>query len=182
MFVKEGDRVMLIEVEETQLRPYIGTDWHVERVQDEYHPASAIISRENLRATVYIRNLEVMPPESSPFKYDEKVKIQKGFFRSPGIRYRCNRDIIGSIGNIRGYDTRSGYYQVRCQHGKGWYPLHCLLPISFRGAHFYYPNDWVKYKNQTKVVTNIKSTKFSFGQLLLIDGLWVPSTDVEAIP
>lgn len=181
MFVTEGDRVVLVSIDEPQLRPYIDTEWDVEQLQDAYHPASAIISRENLKATVYIRNLEVVPPECSPFKHGEKVKIQRGFFKSPGVRWRCNRDIVGMIGHVRGYDTRSGFYHIRCQQGRGWFPLHCLLPVSFSGAHFYYPNDWVKYKGQKKIVANIKSTKFGFGQLLLVDGLWVPSTDVEVV-
>ena len=182
MFVTKGDCVILAETDQTQLTDYVGKDWKVEAVMDQYHPASAIISRDNLRATVYIRNLEVKPPPSSPFKHNEKVRVERAYLKVAGIPYRCNPDLVGMIGHIRGYDTRSGYYHIRCQSGRGWFPINCLLPLEFKGSRFYYPHEKVRYKNQEKIVSNIKSSKFSYGQLLMIDGLWVPSTDVEPIP
>lgn len=182
MFVTKEDIVILAETDQVQLKDYVGKEWKVEAVMDAYHPASAIISKDNLRATVHIRNLEVKPPESSPFKHNEKVRIQKDYSRVPGIPYRCNTDLVGLIGFIRGYDTRSGFYHVRCQGGRGWFPIQSLLPMDFKGERFFYPHESVKYKGMIKIISNVKPSRFSFGQLLLIDGIWIPSTDVEPNP
>ena len=60
-----------------------------------------------------------------------------------------------------------------------WLPY--LLPLDYKGERFFYPLEEVTYKDKTCIVSKIKKSKFKWGQLLFIDGEWVPSTDVEPL-
>jgi len=184
MFVKEGDEVILISTEEPHLRHYIGLKWKVKTVMISYHPASAIIIRNNLQASCYLRQLEVVPPESSPFNYDDLVTIKKN---PPEIywsvsKYHHHNKLLGKTGRINGYDSRNEFLHVKCTTGdSGWFPPQYLLPLEYRGERFFYPLEDVKYKGGTHTISKIKKSKFNWGQLLFIEGEWVPSTDVEPL-
>jgi len=185
MFVADGDRVILINTEEPNLKEYIGTEWEVKSVLYAYHPASAIIKRENLEASCYIKYLEVVPPPTCPFRHGELVSIRnvpKKLKKRLGALYPAPAVLIGKTGRIHGYDLRSDCLLVKCLSGEAaWFPPCSLIPLNFKGEKFYYPYEKIKYKNKIKLITQIKKSKFNWGQLLLIDGEWVPSTDVEAI-
>ena len=183
MFVKEGDEVILIDTEEPNLRHYIGLKWKVKTVIFAYTPASAIITRNNLQASCFIRQLEVVPPESSPFNYNDLVSIKKdppkSFWTS---NYPCHNELLGKTGHIKGYDSRNEFLLVRCNMGgSGWFPPQYLLPLDYKGERFFYPLEDVKYKDEICTISKIKKSKFKWGQLLFIDGEWVPSTDVEPL-
>jgi hypothetical protein len=56
-----------------------------------------------------------------------------------------------------------------------------LIPLDYRGERFFYPLEAVLYKDQEKIITKVKQTKFKWGQLLLIDGEWIHASDVKPI-
>lgn len=179
MYLEKGNNVILVETDQPQLRSYLGHQWKVESVMLDYHPASAIISRGNMEASTFVRFLEVIPPEDSPFRHEEAVQISKPFVKINA--YSCRKNLIGNVGKIRGYDSRNNFYYVRCENGEsGWFPIQSLIPLDYKGERFYYPFEIVIFKNEEKTVTKIKQTKFNWGQLLLIDGEWVHSSDVKA--
>ena len=180
MYLEKGDKVILIDTDQPQLRAYLGLQWEVESVMMEYHPASAIIFRKNMQASTFIKYLEVIPPKDSPFQYDEPIKITKSYVRSNA--YSCNLSLLGKIGKVKGYDSRSNFYFVRCENGEvGWFPIQSLIPLDYKGERFFYPFEKVLFKNSEKTITKIKQTKFKWGQLLLIDGEWIHSSDVEPL-
>jgi hypothetical protein len=180
MYIETGDEVILAQTDQPQLRSYIGQQWTVESVMFDYHPASAIISKGNLQASVYIKNLETVPPHTSPFLHNEAVEIRKPYTKVNA--YPCKKDLIGKIGHIRGYDSRNTFYFVRCTTGEsGWFPIHSLVPLNYKGDRFYYPFEKVIHKGEEKIINQVKQTKFKWGQLLLIEGEWVNSSDVEPI-
>jgi len=178
MIVVEGATVNLIGTEQRHLKPYVNTRWTVKSLIFGSHPASAIIVRDNLEASVYIRYLEVIPPKDSPFDYEDHVKIKKSFYHTDV--YPCKAYLVGKIGRIRSYDHRNRFYWIKCETGgQGWFPAECLIPLGFKGERFFYPMEIVIYKNEKCIVTEVQRTKFKWGQLLLLNGTWVPSTDVK---
>jgi hypothetical protein len=180
MFAQKDDKVILISTEQPQLKKYVGSEWLVRAVIHEYHPASAIIVKDNLQASVYLKNLEVIPPEESPFEHNEAVKIIKTYQKTSV--YTCKPHLVNEAGHIKGFDSRNQYYFIRCLNGEiGWFPATCLAPLDYRGERFFYPGDTVRYKNKNCVINKVKKSKFKWGQLLFINGSWVPSTDVKAI-
>lgn len=185
MYIKEGDEVILINTEEPNLRHYIGLKWKVKTIIYACLPASAIITRNNLQASCFIRQLEVVPPESSPFNYDDLVSIKKTPDKKitwTGSHYPCHDDLLGKIGKIKGYDSRNEFLLVRCTSGgSGWFSPQCLIPLDYKGERFFYPQEEVTYKDKTHTISKIKKSKFKWGQLLFIEGEWVPSTDVEPL-
>jgi len=180
MFVSKGDNVILIETDQPQLRNYIGTQWKVEAVMLSYHPASAIISSGNLQASIFIRYLEVIPPADSPFEYKDLIKIKEPYEKVNA--YTCKKELLGKIGKIRGYDSRNTFYFIHCNTGEcGWFPIQSLVPLSYKGERFYYPLEKIRFKDKVCIINKIKQSIFKYGQLLLIDGEWIHSTDVEPI-
>ena len=180
MYLEKGNNVILVETDQPQLRSYLGHQWKVESVMMDYHPASAIISRGNLQASTFVKYLEVMPPVDSPFKHEGSVQIVKSYTKINA--YSCRQGLIGNVGKVKGYDSRSNFYFVRCENGEvGWFPIQSLIPLDYKGERFFYPFEKVLFKSSEKTITKIKQTKFKWGQLLLIDGDWVHSSDVEAI-
>lgn len=180
MYAEKGCEVILASTDENLLLPYIGTKWEVVAVMDIYHPATAILKRGNLQISVLLRDLEVVPPSHSPFKHNDKVKIISDFKKELNIPHYCNSSLINKVGHIRGFDLRNQYYKVVTNGGTGWFPLHSLVPMDFKGDKFYYPHDTVVYKGEKQMISQIRPTKFNHGQLLLISGEWVPSSHVEA--
>jgi len=184
MFIKEGDEVILVNTDEPNLRHYIGLKWKVKTVIFACSPASAIITRNNLQASCYVRQLEVVPPESSPFNYDDLVSIKKTpsklYWNSSN--YSCHNELLGKVGKIKGYDSRNEFLLVRCTTGdSGWFPPQYLLPLDYKGERFFYPLEEVKYRGSNHIISKIKKSKFKWGQLLFIDGEWIPSTDVQPL-
>jgi len=185
MFIKEGDTVILVATEEPNLRHYIGLEWKVRAVIFTYHPASAIIVRDNLQASCYIKQLEVVPPDHCPFGHNELVSIKKEIPKASSwaAPYHFHTELLGKVGHVRGYDSRNEYLLIRATSGgAGWFPVQALLPLDYKGERFFYPLETVLYKNKEHVISRIKKSRFKWGQLLLIDGEWVPSTDVEPLP
>lgn len=180
MYITKGDEVILTHTDQPQLRPYIGTKWRVEATIFNIIPASAMIIRNNLQASAFIKHLEVAPPSDSPFKHGDQVKITSNFEKISS--YSCNKKLLGKVGKIRGYDSRNTFYYVVCNTGEsGWFPIHSLLPLNFKGERFYYPYETVKYKGKPKLINKIQQSKFSWGQILLIEGEWIHASDVEPI-
>jgi hypothetical protein len=180
MYVDKGDEVILTETDQPQLRAYIGKKWRVEATMLNYHPSSAMISRGNLQASAFLKHLEVVPPEDSPFHHDETVKIRDHYDKVNA--YSCNKKLIGKIGRVRGYDSRNSFYFVRCTTGEaGWFPVHSLIPLNFKGDRFYYPFEKVLFKGKEKIINQIKQSKFKWGQILMIDGEWIHASDVEPL-
>ncbi len=180
MYVSKGDEVILIQTEQPQLTPYVGKKWKVEATMFSYHPASAMISRGNLQASAFIKHLEVVPPPDSPFQHNELVKIRATFEKIGS--YSCNKTLIGKVGNIRGYDSRNCCYFISCNTNEaGWFPLHSLIPLNYKGDRFYYPFEKVKYKGKEKVINQVKQSRFKWGQILNIDGEWIHASDVEPL-
>ena len=180
MFVEKGDEVILTDTDQPQLRSYIGKKWRVEATMFNYSPASAMLSRGNLQASAFIKHLEVVPPPDSPFQHNEIVKINEVY--SKVNTYSCKKELLGKIGHVRGYDSRNCFYFVRCTTGEsGWFPIQSLLPLNFKGDHFYYPYEKVIYKGNEKIINQIKQSKFKWGQLLMIDGEWIHASDVKPI-
>lgn len=181
MYVEKGCAVILASTDQTTLSQFIGTQWEVLSVLEAYHPACAIIKRNNIQISASLRDLEVIPPATSPLRHNELVKIQKEFIKNPNAPHYCNTSLLGKIGHIRGYDLRNDYYKVITSTGSGWFPIECLVPTSFKGETFYYPMQIVSYKKEKCTVMQVKTTRFNHGQLLLIDGVWVPSSHVEKV-
>jgi len=180
MIVEKGDTVVLIETDQLRLEPYIGSKWTVQAIVDNGFPVSAIITRDDLQATVAIKNLEVVPPPGSAFDHGEAVKIDKPYSKTN--HRTCNKALVGKVGRVKNYDSKINYYFIKCLDGEsGWFPTSSLIPIDFKGDKFYYPLQQVKYKDKEVFVHQVKRTKFNFGQLLLINGQWVPSTEVEPL-
>ena len=181
MYVNVGDRVILIEADSPELKRFIGSKGVVISAQYTYHPALAhVLFKPNFRCDVYVSYLEVIPPEESPFTYEEKVRVISEFNDKGKTRlHKCNRELVGRVGQIRGYDKRSENYLIKCpDNDKGWFPANCLVPISYKGSRFYYPAEAVKFKGLSRVIDQVKRTKNNYGQLLLIDGDWIPASDV----
>ncbi|MHA1974474.1 MAG: hypothetical protein ACTSW1_15860, partial [Candidatus Hodarchaeales archaeon] len=154
MYLEKGNNVILMETDQPQLRSYLGHEWKVESVMMDYHPASAIISRGNLQASAFIRFLEVIPPDDSPFKHDEAVQIANSYTKINA--YSCRKNLVGSVGKIRGYDSRNSFYYIRCENGEsGWFPIHSLVPLNYKGERFYYPFEKVLFKDNKKIINKI---------------------------
>ena len=179
--VEKGDIVILTETDQTKLQPHVGSKWVVQAILGHTYPSSAVISRDDMQANVYIKNLEVVPPPGSTFEHGELVKIIRTY---PKTNHRtCDKTLIGKVGKIRGYDSRIEFYLVRCPGGEfGWFPQISLVPINFKGEHFYYPLQQVTYGDSTVTISLTKRTRFNYGQLLEIDGQWIPSTEVTPLP
>jgi hypothetical protein len=180
MFVRQGDTVILARTDQPLLKDYLNTRWEIKAVMLDYHPASAIITKDDIQASTFVRNLEVVPPADAVFEHNESVKIIKCYDKY--THYTCRSELVGKIGRIRSYDSRNEFFNVYCSTGDaGWFPGHCLCPLDYKGERFYYPLESVLYKNKISTITKIKKSKFKWGQVLLINGCWVPSTDVEPI-
>jgi len=182
MFITAGDKVVLTDADQPELQQFIGVTGHVQAVHYTYHPATArVLFPPNFRCDVYVRYLEVIPPDDSPFSYREKVKIAKDHINK-GKQFKDNKLMVGKIAEIRGYDKRTDTYLLKCpEDNKGWFPANCLIPITYKGEKFYYPFEQILYKGELRVISQIKRTPNNYGQLLFIEGVWVPSSDVTPI-
>jgi hypothetical protein len=126
-----------------------------------------------------LRCLEVTPPEDSPLVHDEFVRIIKGYAKD--ICHASRPELVGKTGKVRGYDTRNGYYFIKTTNGdSGWFPIQCLVPLNFKGDKFYYPEQEVIFEGNCVRISKIRKTKFGSGQLLYINGFWIPSTEVRS--
>jgi len=180
MQIEKGNIVILTDTDQPKLHAYIGTKWVVQAVLDHIHPNSAMIYRDGMQATAYIKHLEVVPPPESIFEHGEVVKINKAYSKTN--HRTCDKTLIGKTGKIRSYDSRTDFYFVRCVSGEfGWFPQTSLIPIDFKGQHFFYPLQQVKYHDAIVTINYTKRTKFNYGQLLEIEGQWIPSTEVEPL-
>lgn len=184
MYVCEGDRVILIDADSPELKRFIGQTGVVQSAWYNYHPAYAqVLFQPNFQCDVYVSYLEVIPPDTSPFKHEEKVRVIDVYEeRGRGRIHKCNERMLGKVGQIRGYDKRSEKFFVKAvDNERGWFPARCLLPINYKGERFYYPAQVVTYKGKDKIIDQVRRTKNNYGQLLLIDGDWIPASDVLPI-
>lgn len=181
MYIDIGSTVVITDVDQPQLAKYIGSTWQVKNILHTYYPASALLYHPiHGEINLSIRCIEVIPPEGSPLSHDEFVKIAKPYAKE--AFHTCRTELVGKTGRVRGYDTRNGYYFVKTTVGdSGWFPLKCLVPLAFRGERFYYPEQEVLYENKKVKILQIRKTHFGNGQLLYIDGSWIPSTDVKPV-
>lgn len=180
MDVNFGDIVILTETDDPFMQAHVGKRWKVGLIMYGSHPPRAVITLGDLQTTSYLKNLEVIPPSESPFEHHDLIKIKKGYTK---INHKtCDKSLIGKIGKIKGYDSITSFYYIRCNTGEfGWFPADCLVPLNFKGEHFFYPLQNVKYEDKIVIISEVKKTRFSFGQLLLIEGNWIPSTDVKPL-
>lgn len=177
--VEKGDIVILIDTDEIRHEQFIGTKWVVQVVLSNY-PIAAMITRDDFQITTSVKNLAVVPPPGSTFEHGEMVKVEKSYIK---INHRnCNKTLVGKFGQIKNYDSKIDYYFIKSSDGEsGWFPASSLIPLNFKGKSFFYPMQQVKFHGNITAISQVKRTKFNFGQLLLIDGQWVPSTEVEPI-
>jgi len=182
MYIEEGCSVVIVDVIQPYLAKYIGTVWTVNNLISNYHPINATLYHPQYGELVLpIKCLEVIPPPESPLQHDELVKITKAYIRDSF--HTCSPDLVGKNGKVRGFDRRNGYYYIKATNGHtGWFPIQCLLPLSYKGEHFIYPEQEVIYEDKKVKVINIKRTKFGNGLLLYIEGNWVPSSEVKPLP
>jgi hypothetical protein len=182
MYIEEGSVVVIVDVDQPSLSKYIGTSWVVKNVMNVYSPAAALIHHTYYGDIVLpLRCLEVTPPKDSPLAHDEMVRIIKPYAKE--IYHNCRPELVGKTGKVRGYDTRNNYFFVKATNGdSGWFPIHCLVPLNFKGEKFYYPEQDVIVNGNKVKISKIRSTRFGNGQLLFINGSWVPSTDVSQQP
>jgi len=183
MLVSSGDRVLVVDAETLDLQPFVGAIGEVKSVIYSFHPASAtVIIPPNNEIRIYVRYLEVIPPDTSPFQHDQWVKVKKPFSGS-AYMHKCVKDLINKIGQVKGFDKRADFYLIKCADGtKGWFPATSLVPVDYKGARFYYPLERVLYKGEEKTVSQAQMSNSSYGQILKIDGEWVPSSDVTPTP
>jgi len=181
MLVTYGDRVLIVDAETAELRPFVGSVGEVVSVFYTFHPASAtVLIKPNVEIRINVRCLEVIPPSTSPFKHNDWVKVKDSYidtYRS--IPHKCIKSMVGKVGQVKGYDKRAGFYLVKSGDGdKGWFPDTSLVPTEYKGARFYYPLEKVTYKGEIKTITQVQISKGRYGQILKIDGEWIPSSDV----
>lgn len=188
MLVHPGDRVIITKqnnewyTEDQSNFMLCGRQGEVKTVMNWYHPASAVITMDenNLEVTIYLKNLEVIPPEDSAFKHGDEVLIKKTYAYSG--YHMCNTTLIGKIGKVRGYDRRDSSFFVRTNNGdQGWFPDTSLLPINFKGKVYYYSGQTVTLEDKPAYIVKTRRSKNGLGQLLYIDGRWIPSSSV-ALP
>jgi len=182
MYIEEGSIVVIVDVDQPTLSRYVGTAWTVKNVISFYHPATALIYNQTYGELVIpIRCLEVTPPDDSPLAHNEFVRITKGYARE--TYHNCRNELVGKTGKVVGYDTRNNYFFIKTTNGdSGWFPIHCLMPLNFKGEKFYYPEQDVVLDGKKVKISKIRGTRFGNGQLLLIDGNWMPSTTVRSLP
>lgn len=122
----------------------------------------------------------VIPPKYDLFDYLESVIIAKPYDRRLLPPYHfCVPQLIGCVGKIVSYDSRDAFYLVETSgHGSGWFPATSLLPINYQGETFYYPNEEVKFKGRKVRISSVRRTKSNRGQIVLIDGEWIPSSHI----
>lgn len=180
MYIEEGSVVIVVDVDQPALSKYIGSTWTVKNVMTVYFPATALIYHSNYGEIVLpLRCLEVTPPEDSPLVHDEFVRIIKSHTR--GVVHGSRPELVGKTGKVRGYDTRNCDYFIKTTNGdSGWFPIQCLVPLAFRGEKFYYPEQEVILEGSRVRISKIRKTKFGNGQLLYINGSWIPSTEVRS--
>jgi len=179
VLVSSGDKVLIIDAETAALQPFVGSTGEVKSVFYTFHPASAtVVIPPNVEIKIHVRYLEVIPPDTSPFQHNEWVSIKEPFMEKNNI-HKCVKTMISKIGQIKGFDKRSNFYLIKCGDGdKGWFPDTSLVPIDYKGARFYYPLEKVIHRGEEKTVAQVQITKGKYGQILKLEGEWVPSSDV----
>lgn len=180
MYIEAGSIVIIVDVDQLGLAKYIGSTWTVKNVVTVYHPATALIYHPHYGEIVLsLRCLEVIPPEDSPLSHDEFVRITRSYTKE--VCHISRPELIGKTGKVRGYDTRNNYYFIKLTNGdSGWFPVQCLIPLSFKGEKFYYPEQEVLLEGNRVRISKIRKTRFGNGQLLYINGSWIPSTEVRS--
>lgn len=179
-YVRAGDRVIINKVDNQthSISKYLGTIAKVISVNTDSYPIYAIVELyDQNHASIYIINLETIPPENSIIQHGDSARIVKSYERT-NYHYP-NTDIIGKSGKIVGYDTRDSTYLIDTNIGVGWFPLTSLIPIEFKGDKFYHPGDIVVKNGEKVIIQEIAKTKFGNGQLLKIRGEWVPSSEIS---
>lgn len=179
MYIDIGSTVVIVDVDQPLLTKYLGTVWTVKNIVSVYFPPTALLCHAQYgEISIPLKCLEVTPPLDSPLSHDELIKIVKPY--SETLLHRCRSELIGKTGRIRGFDTRNNYYFVKAANGDtGWFPIQCLMPLEFKGDKFYYPEQEVVLDGQKVKITKIRKTRFGNGQLLYINGRWIPSTEVK---
>jgi len=185
MLVQPGDRVIISKpkdelstVDQSNFM-LCGKRGEVKSVLSWYHPASAVITMDdsNLEVMIYLKNLEVIPPDDVAFAHGDEVIIQKTYAYS-GF-HMCNTKLIGKTGKVKGYDRRDSSFFIKTDSGdQGWFPDTSLLPLNFKGKAYYYPGQVVVYEGASAFIVKTRRTKNGLGQLLFIDGRWVPASDL----
>jgi len=181
MYIDEGSVVIVVDVDQQLLAKYIGSTWTVKNVMTVHPLATALIHHPQYGDIVLpIRCLEVVPPADSPLAHDEFVRITKSYSRE--AYHSCRSELVGKTGKVRGFDTRNSHYFIRITNGdSGWFPIHCLVPLSFKGEKFYYPEQDVLLDKVKVRISKIRRTRFGNGQLLFINGNWIASTEVRSL-
>lgn len=182
MIYRIGDVAILGEIEHPELQPYIGKFCTIEEINITKTPTTIkVVISDDLHAVVYLKHLELPPPKDKPFQYDDLIKITKLYNRTPYhiCRRTYEKPMLGEVGKIKSYDYRDESYLVKLDSGeKGWFPAPCLIPLEYEGKDFFYPLEKVIYQEKTCIISEVKNTEFKKGQLLRINGKWIPSTEV----
>jgi len=173
------DRVILLQTDYPQLQSLAGQRGTVKSVQLSLCPQSAVVTFDlnNIEAAIYTKNLVSIPPSNSPIQYGETVKVVRLISSN---KYHLNKHFLNKIADIVAYDSQDNCYCLKDNEGVfAWFPIKALIPLLYKGEHFFYPGDFIIYKNTKQTIDKIRGTQFNRGQLLLVDGNWVPSSDVK---
>lgn len=178
MLAQIGDTVIILK--NGPANNVIDCKGTITEIRQEFFPASAVVEIDGSLNWVYLKNIEVIPPEASYFQHGDIVIVKKLL---PDTRYHIARpELLNKTGEIRGWDSRDNTYQVEYDGGgfmgRAWFPLGSLAPVNYIDDIFYYPNDVVVYEQEQLVVKEIKRTKLGTGQLLKLRNEWVPSSEV----
>lgn len=178
-FIDVGTRVLVLNTDQISLARYIGSMGVVTATRLYFVPTSAqVLLDDGSEASFYLKNLESLPPIESPFQRGDSVIITTGFKKTR--HHIFSSHLLKKLGEVVSYDCRDATYFVDCKaHGRGWFPIWCLRPLEFQGDVFYYPGQEVTYEGRSCIIQEIKASKSNLGQVVYIEGNWVPSSSVK---
>lgn len=179
-YVIKGDVVIINNSNDSYIRDFVGQRGLVADASYSGMATQVSVQLESGRSLrVYQSDINVLPPLESIFQFNDDVKIVKTFEKTGN--HLCKTRLLGKAGKIRAYDRRDSTYKVRCDDDDGWFPPFALMPLNFLGDHYYLPGEIVEFEGTRFTIVQTKNSTYGWGQLLWIEGRWVPSSEVKLI-
>lgn len=137
----------------------------------------------NQSLTSYDRDqVALAPPIESRYQINDRVRSKTA--SDPNTIYR-----------IRGWDRRNRFLLVPADSlfagSAKWHHSDNLIPENYLGDTYLLPGDQVQVTDPTHslfsekkkyfFIQDTKTTSMNYSQILLIDGIWVPSSCVERV-